>query len=236
MGRLPGYVYYERDGAVLANLFEASEARIDVGTTVLSLKCETDYPVSGKISYTIDPGHSAQFAFMFRLPRWCKSPKVEVNGKAVTYPCRPGEVLSLPRVWKKGDRISIDFPLDVRCIKGRKRQSGRFAVMRGPILYALDTRRIKGFEKTHPLDAATVIMLDPAQLEFKANADSGRSAFCGTAIATRCATEDFALGIGPDNPEVLLTEFADEDDTLTYFRTPVPGSPLLVDDELLGKR
>ena len=34
------------------------------------------------------------------------------------------------------------------------------------------------------------------------------------------------------DPEILLTEFADEDDTLAYFRTPDPASPLLMDDEL----
>ena len=78
-------------------------------------------------------------------------------------------------------------------------------------------------------------MLDPAQLEFKVNADSGRSAFCGTAIATRCATVEWARWIKTTDPEILLTEFADEDDTLTYVRTPDPDSPLLVDDELFGK-
>ena len=107
--------------------------------------------------------------------------------------------------------------------------------LNGPLLYALDTRRIKGFEKAHPLDAATVVMLDSAQLEFKADADGGRSAFCGTAIATRCTTVDYARWIGQDDPEIMLTEFADEDDTLAYFRTPIPDSPLLVDDELFGK-
>ena len=235
MGRLPGYVYYEKDGAILANLFEASKARLDVGTAKVSVKCETDYPASGRITYTMDPERPAQFAFMFRLPKWCKTPKVEVNGKAVTYPCRPGEILSLPRVWKKGDVVSVDFPMEVRCIKGRKRQSGRFAVMRGPLLYALDTRRVKGFEKGHPLDVANVIMLDPAQLVFKANADGGRSAFCGTAIATRCSVREASRWIGPDDPEILLTEFADEDDTLTYFRTPCPDAPLLADDELFRR-
>ena len=65
--------------------------------------------------------------------------------------------------------------------------------------------------------------------------DGGRSAFCGTAIATRCTTVDYARWIGPDDPEIMLTEFADEDDTLTYFRTPIPDSPILVDDELFGK-
>ena len=237
MGRLPGYVYYEKDGALLVNLFEASEARLDVGATRLSLKCETDYPASGSISYSLDPERAAHFAFMFRLPRWCKSPKVAVNGKTVTYPCAPGEMMSIPRVWKKGDRVSIDFPMEIRCVKGRKRQSGRFAVMRGPLLYALDTRRVKGLEKTHPLDAATVVQLDPAQLSFMpAGSDGGRSGFCGTAIATRCSTVEWARGVGPKDPEALLTEFADEDDTLTYFRTPVPGSPVFVDDELFSGR
>jgi len=232
MGRLPGYVYYERDGAVLANIFEASSATLDAGTTRLSIRCETDFPASGRIAYSIDPDHPAQFAFMFRLPRWCKSPKVEVNGKTVTYPCAPGDMMSLPRVWKKGDRVSIDFPMEIRCVKGRLRQSGRFAVMRGPQLYALDTRRVKKFEKAHPLDAASVIMLDPAQLVFKPAGDGGRAAFAGTAIATRANVRDYDRGIRPSDPEALLTEFPDEDNTLTYFRTPWPESPLLVDDEL----
>jgi len=235
MGRLPGYVYYEKDGGIMANLFEASEARLDVGATKVKVKCETDYPASGRIAYTLEPDAPAQFAFMFRLPKWCKAPKVEVNGRSVTYPCAPGEILSLPRVWKKGDGITIDFPMEIRCVKGRKRQSGRFAVMRGPLLYALDTRRIEGFEKAHPLDAAAVVMLDPAQLEFRAGSDGGRAGFCGTTIATRCANVDWARWIKSTDPEILLTEFADEEDTLTYFRTPDPDSPLLVDDELFGK-
>ena len=234
MGRLPGYVYYEKDGAILANLFEASTAQLDVGTAKVRVTCDTDYPVSGKVFYTLDPERPAQFAFMFRLPKWCKEPKVLVNGKLVTYPCAPGEMMSLPRVWKKGDVVAIDLPMEIRCVKGRKRQSGRFAVMRGPLLYALDTNRVKTFEKAHPLDAATVIRLDPAQLVFKPNADGGRSALCGTAIATRANVIASDWRIGPNDPEVLLTEFADEDNTLTYFRTPDIQNPLFVDDELFG--
>ena len=209
MGRLPGYVYYEKDGAILANLFEASTAQLDVGTAKVRVTCDTDYPVSGKVFYTLDPERPAQFAFMFRLPKWCKEPKVLVNGKLVTYPCAPGEMMSLPRVWKKGDVVAIDLPMEIRCVKGRKRQSGRFAVMR-------------------------VIRLDPAQLVFKPNADGGRSALCGTAIATRANVIASDWRIGPNDPEVLLTEFADEDNTLAYFRTPDIQNPLLLDDELLG--
>ena len=98
MRRPPGYVYYEKDGAILANLFEASVAQLDVGATKVQVTCKTDYPVSGKIAYTLDPERPAQFAFMFRLPKWCQAPSVSVNGKHVTYHCAPGEILSLPRV------------------------------------------------------------------------------------------------------------------------------------------
>lgn len=77
------------------------------------------------------------------------------------------------------------------------------------------------------------IKLDPAQLVFKEKADGGRSALCGTAIATRANVSSCGWCVGPNDPEVLLTEFADEDNTLTYFRTPYPQSELLGDDELL---
>jgi len=71
---------------------------------------------------------------------------------------------------------------------------------------------------------------------FKPNADGGRSALCGTAIATRANVITSGWCVGPNDPEVLLTEFADEDNTLTYFRTPVIQNPLFVDDELfVGK-
>ena len=64
--------------------------------------------------------------------------------------------------------------------------------------------------------------------------DEWRSALCGTVIATRANVIASDWRIGPNDPEVLLTEFADEDNTLTYFRTPVIQNPLFVDDELLG--
>jgi len=235
MGRLPGYVYYEKDGAILANLFTASKACLDAGTVSLSLTCDTDYPSSGIIRYTLEPDHPAQFAFKVRIPGWCQAPAVTVNGKRVTYPFSAGEILSLPRVWKKGDVVELDLPMPVRCVKGRKRQSGRFAVMRGPQLYALDTRKVAGFEKSHPLDAASVIMLDPALIRLAAKPDASARPG-GTAIETRCNVRDFDRGIGPGDPAITLTEFADPDGTLTYFRTPVPQSPLIVDDELFVEK
>ena len=232
IGRLPGYVYYEKDGAALANLIAASSATLDVGTAKLDLTCETDYPNSGKVVYKLDPDHPAQFAFKVRLPRWCASPSVRINGKNVPYPeLAPGTVLSLPRVWKKGDCVELDLPMEIRCVRGRKRQGGRFAVMRGPRVYALDTRKVPGFENAHPLDVATIITLDPAKLKLAAGSDDAARPG-GTAIETRCSVHDYDRGIKDTDPTIRLTEFADPDNTLTYFRTPVPQSRLIVDDVL----
>ena len=234
MGRLPGYVYYERDGAALANLIAPSAAQLDLGRVKLALTCETDYPNTGKVVYRLEPDHAEHFAFMVRLPRWCASPTVRINGRAVPYPTlAPGRLAVLPRVWRKGDAVELDLPMPIRCIRGRKRQSGRFAVMRGPRLYALDTRKIAAFAQVHPLDAATVLMLDPAQLRLAAGTDdSARPG--GTAIETRCSVRDYDRCISATDPAIRLTEFADPDDTLTYFRTPRPQSPLIVPDELFS--
>ena len=53
-------------------------------------------------------------------------------------------------------------------------------------------------------------------------------------IIPRVCLNNKDLTKGLNDPEVLLTEFADEDNTLTYFRTPVIQNPLFVDDELIG--
>ena len=64
---------------------------------------------------------------------------------------------------------------------------------------------------------------------------SGRAGESADACIRARAYSGWARWIKPTDPEILLTEFADEEDTLTYFRTPDPDSPLLVDDELFGK-
>ena len=234
VGRLPEYVFYANGRHVQANLYTACRAELNVEGVPLTIREETDYPRSGRIVFTLEPAERMMFDFAVRVPRWCRNPTAKINGGKVTYKYRPGEILHLPRVWKKGDVLELDFPMEVRTVLGRKRQSGRFAVMRGPVVYAMDTRKVDAFRDMHPLDVQTEMMMDPTRLAYS---DGGIGAFV--------STRNWAVGVDdvsvdgkiPENVrKVKLVPFEDEDNTLTYFRAPNIKESGCVEDELFGKR
>lgn len=230
IGRLPEYVFYVKGSHVTANLYTACEATLDVDGTALAIREETDYPRSGKVRFEIDPVETKSFDFAVRVPRWCRTPSAKINGMPVTYKYRPGEILHLTRVWRKGDTLELDFPMEVRTVLGRKRQSGRFAVMRGPVVYAMDTRKVDAFKGLHPWDVQSEMMMDSTRLSYS---DGKIMAFV--------STQNWAVGVDdvsvdgkvPENVrKVELVPFEDEDNTLTYFRAPNIGDSGCIEDGL----
>ena len=233
MSRLPEYLFYADGKDVAANLYAACEAELGVGGVRLRIREETEYPKDGSVKFTMDPDEATFFSFKVRVPRWTRNPSVKINGKEVAYAYRPGEILALPKVWKKGDTVELDFPMEVRTARGRKRQSGRFAVMRGPVVYALDTRTVDEFKGMHPWDVQTVMMMDPKDLTYR----DGR-------IRARISTKEWAVGIAdvsvdgkvPENVRIAeLLPFCSENANLTYFRAPNIERVCLDGDELFGK-
>ena len=233
MSRLPEYVFYAEEDAVFANLYTDCEAKVDTGRTSLRIVEETDYPRSGKVKFVMHPEKAAFFSFNVRIPRWARENRVSINGLDVPYKRSPGEMLALPKVWKDGDTVELDFPMKVRTVLGRKRQSGRFAVMRGPVVYALDTRKIKAFKDVPPYDAQCIMMMDPDRLEYH---DGEISAVVST-VDWAVGIADVSVDSGRANENVCrvsLRPFCDEDGNLTYFRAPDIKGRCREEDELFG--
>ena len=234
MSRLPEYVFYASDRELIANLYTACSAEVDVGITKVGIKEETAYPREGAVKFTMSPAEDSSFAFRLRIPRWVKDPSVKINGLEVTYKYEPGQLLNLTRVWRKGDRVELDFPMPVRTVLGRKRQSGRFAVMRGPVVYALNTHAIEAFKDEDPYQAQCILMMDPKRLSYQKD----------ETIRAVVSTVDWAVGIddvtvdqGREAKNVCAVElkpFWHEDRTLTYFRAPNIRRDCREQDELFG--
>ena len=223
ISRLPEYVFYEDEDGIHANLYTACTAELRVRGVKVSIQEDTDYPANGRVAFAVNPEKPTAFAFKVRIPRWCRAPSATINGNPVTYRITPGETLMLPRVWKAGDRVELDFPMEVRTILGRQRQAGRFAVMRGPVVYGLNLASLQAFKNREPLDAATALMMDPKSLVYA----NGR-------IKARVSTNDAAVGVaGASSADAELVPFADEDVTLTYFRAPDIKGTVKDHDELL---
>ena len=136
---LPYYFYSLGDGRIAVNLYGESEARLKLKTgTTITLVQETDYPASGKIRFRVEPSAPVKQSIDFRIPAWCKTPAVLLNGQSVAGTPRPGMFLTIDREWTAGDTLELDFPMEWRWIAGIRTQKGTAALARGPVIYSLD--------------------------------------------------------------------------------------------------
>ena len=226
---LPTMVYYRSGTGLAVNLYTASEATVELdGDVSLKIRQETDYPASGRVVIHLDPSKPAEFPVQLRIPRWCRGVTVAVNGKRWTSPVVAGEFLTIEREWNAGDRITLEMPMPWRLVLGRKRQSGRAAVMRGPVVFCFNP---EGNESLRDRDAADlgVIVIDPDSLKLQPGDDHIRPG--GVACSVRACNEGFAVGVS-GNLSLRLTEFPDPRGKVVYFRLPDPSKA--VPDELIS--
>ncbi len=139
---LPGYFYATSREGVFVNLFHNSDLdwHLENGTG-LKLVQSTNYPWSGDIRLTVIPEHPSQFTIFLRWPAWAASADVQINGTKVEGDFHPGDFIPLTRTWQSNDSIAVSFPIQTVPMQANPRVSdlyGHLALMRGPLVYALE--------------------------------------------------------------------------------------------------
>jgi DUF1680 family protein len=147
IAELPMMICYQADQGVAVNLYAQSESKLEVADGVkLTLRQETDYPTTGRVTITLDLEKAAHFPLKLRIPAWCGKATAAVNGEAWNGNLTPGAFAEVKRTWQPGDQMTLDLPMAWRVVAGRIRQSGRAAVMRGPLLYALNPAAVENLK------------------------------------------------------------------------------------------
>jgi len=128
----------DADGVVV-NLYDAGTAKLTLrdGKPVV-LTTETIYPSDGKIVITVDAKTKTPFAFKARIPAWCRESTVKLNGKPVDAKIGDDGYAAIKRVWRKGDKVELNFKLEPRVIVGGHKNEGKIAIMYGPLVLAAD--------------------------------------------------------------------------------------------------
>ncbi len=229
IAELPAFVFYRAGGGVAINLYTPGKAEINLpGKTQLVVRQETDYPKSGKVVIHLAPSKPTVFPLQLRIPSWCSAAEVSVNDKPVGKSISGGKFYSIQRTWKKGDQVTLKMPMNWRLVRGRQRQAGRVAVMRGPLLFCLDPSRNKALDLLDGADLGRII-LDPQSLQDPVPDDS----IIPGGIA--CHVQAWTPGHRfkrPGDLNLILTQFPDPNGQATYFR--LPDLSIAVDDELLS--
>jgi uncharacterized protein len=229
VSELPKLVCYRAGGGVAVNLYTPSTVKLDLdGGVSVAVRQETDYPNSGRVAIHVEPSKPAEFPVALRIPRWCAKAKVSVNGTAVGDAVTGGQFYVVRRQWSAGDRVELDMPMTWRWVKGRKAQSGRVALMRGPMLYCV---RRKGNEQLKNVDLREITIV-PATLEGPVPDDSVRPG--GLACRVRAWSPEVWYPHVEPKIQLTLTESADPDSEQTYFKVADPHEASLVDDELIN--
>ncbi|SEB01303.1 glycoside hydrolase family 127 protein [Paenibacillus sp. 276b] len=133
-GKYAEAIYFEDEQDLYVNLYIASQ--LDWRSQGMSLKLETDFPYSEKVTLTITEG-SASANLRLRVPSWLQEPMTAtVNGDTAHPHTRmePG-YLDIERTWTAGDVIIITLPMSLHQYTSRD-DAHKVAFLYGPIVLA----------------------------------------------------------------------------------------------------
>ncbi|MDW8290320.1 MAG: glycoside hydrolase family 127 protein [Armatimonadota bacterium] len=111
------------------------KAKVGDGVTVEIVE-ETDYPFGEEIAFTVSSPRPVRFPLSLRIPGWCDSPRVSVNGREqkISHPARGWIVLQ--REWRHGDRVQLTLAMPLRA-KVWEKNRHTVSVYRGPLAFSL---------------------------------------------------------------------------------------------------
>jgi uncharacterized protein len=154
---LPGYLYAKSDASVYVNLFADNSAKFEFKGQNLEVIQKTQYPWEGHVEILVNPEQAAEFNLKVRIPGWVEESAIpenlytfidqqnekviiKVNGRKVK-PERQNGYAVIGRSWKKGDRVTIDLPMNIRQLKADDKVEAnhdRISLQRGPLVYCAE--------------------------------------------------------------------------------------------------
>ncbi len=148
----PCWAVMSDDTGVIVNLYAPGryDSSLKNGTAV-RITQQTDYPANDEIVLTVNPDKPMVFTLKLRIPAWSLRTQLTVNGTQVN--CCPGRYAELTREWHTGDEVVLNLDLRGRVIPAPS-GAPQFAVLRGPVVLALDDRMAK------PQDIAVRLAFD----------------------------------------------------------------------------
>ena len=143
IAQLQGWAYGLSDDGLWVHLYGGSTLETPLANGgLLRLRQTADYPWDGKIALVMEKAPDAPFALRLRIPAWADRASLRLNGQPAGVECRPASYATLQRRWRPGDRVELDLPLDVRLVESHplvEETRGQAAVMRGPLVYCLES-------------------------------------------------------------------------------------------------
>jgi DUF1680 family protein len=172
----------DADG-VWVHQYGACTARISLpGGGSLAFEEETEYPWDGAVSLIVTGCPERPVSVRLRIPAWADGATLTVNGESVKPAPAAGTYATLARIWAPGDRIGLRLPMRARLIEAHplvEHCRNQVAVMRGPILYCLESVDLPGSMCLEGISLPADVQLEPEPM---ADLPGGLLALRGNAL------------------------------------------------------
>ena len=143
------------DNGLAATLYGASSVTAKAGNGQrVSIKEVSNYPFEDQIHFTVNTGQkSNKFPIYLRLPDWCSSPSVTVNGTKMSLKATNG-FARIERAWVTGDQINLSLPMSIGTHVWNQNMDS-VSVNYGPLTFSLNLN-----EKITKFDSAKTALGD----------------------------------------------------------------------------
>ncbi|MBB2684134.1 glycoside hydrolase family 127 protein [Rhizobium sophoriradicis] len=138
------YMYAVADDEIAVHLYGESTARLKLANgTQVELEQTTNYPWDGAVAFSTRMKNPAVFALSLRIPDWAEGASLSVNGTMLDLGANIRDGYArIDRQWADGDRVALHLPLSLRPQYANpkvRQDAGRVALMRGPLVYCVET-------------------------------------------------------------------------------------------------
>jgi len=114
LSELTQYVASTDGSQIYLNLFCPATVQLDFAGSPVAIDLETDYPASGRLSYSIQPARGQQFPVKIRVPAWSSVESVSVNGQQLADPVITAGYLVLDRNWDSDSKVEVALAMPLR--------------------------------------------------------------------------------------------------------------------------
>ncbi len=136
-------VYSGRQGVAIAQYTPGRWTQTLASGTKAMVEIDTAYPLDSGITIKLSTEKPETYALRLRIPAWCTQARLSIDGQAFSGELKPGTWAVIERAWNGPQTLRLDLPLTWRWVAGRGQQTGKAALLCGPLLYHQDPARSK---------------------------------------------------------------------------------------------
>lgn len=134
------YAYTESEDTIYIHLYMGAVIHKEIGEHSLEVKVESGFPWKGNVTIQVEASSPVESTLALRIPDWCDKYTIsELQGEETVF---EDGYLYITKTWSGREELHLDFSMKSKIVHANKKvreNVGKVAIVRGPIVYCLES-------------------------------------------------------------------------------------------------